>query len=149
MLRYLRFTSAYGLRPVSHSVSVSAVGRPTLLPWWSTRRYQTTTDPTALPNKAAVFQDYGRPVDVLQVVDRPVTDFGPDKLLLKILAAPINPADINQIEGVYPVKPTFDPLHGAVAGNECVAEIVAVGNRVTCADRYRVGDWVIPLTRTF
>lgn len=30
---------------------------------------------------------------------------GADQILLKTLAAPINPADINQLEGVYPSIP--------------------------------------------
>uniref|UniRef100_A0A0A9DKP1 Uncharacterized protein n=1 Tax=Arundo donax TaxID=35708 RepID=A0A0A9DKP1_ARUDO len=34
-----------------------------------------------------------------------------------MLAAPINPSDINRVDGVYPVRP---PLPGAVAGYEGV-----------------------------
>ncbi|RWS28030.1 trans-2-enoyl-CoA reductase-like protein [Leptotrombidium deliense] len=51
--------------------------------------------------------------------------------------APINPADINTIQGVYAVKPQLP----AVAGNEGVAKIVKVGHKVK---RLSVGDWVIP-----
>jgi len=50
----------------------------------------------------------------------------------------VNPADINQIEGVYPIKPTLP----AVGGNEGVGEVVRV------AEGYEGGlkplDWVIP-----
>lgn len=51
--------------------------------------------------------------------------------------APINPSDINCVEGKYPVKP---PLP-AIAGFEGVARVRAVGGAVqSCAP----GDWVIP-----
>lgn len=29
----------------------------------------------------------------------------PDSVLVRMLAAPINPSDLNQVEGVYPIKP--------------------------------------------
>lgn len=50
-------------------------------------------------------------------------------ILIKFLASPINPSDINQIEGVYPEKPYFNTdlgtyLPSAVAGNEGVVEII-------------------------
>merc|ERR1712227_1012714 len=64
---------------------------------------------------------------------------------MRFLASPINPADINQIQGVYPSKPTFttsmssaEPL--AVGGNEGVAEILAVVSGVKGLQK---GDWVI------
>ena len=55
----------------------------------------------------------------------------------KMLAAPINPADINQIQGVYPLKP---PLP-AIGGNEGVALVTAVGASVKSV---KPGDWIIP-----
>lgn len=54
------------------------------------------------------------------------------------MAAPINPADINTIQGVYPIKPTLP----AIPGNEGVAEIIAVGDDVK---KLKIGDWVIPV----
>ena len=42
------------------------------------------------------------------------------------MQAPINPSDINQIQGKYPIKP---PLP-AVAGNEGVARVIEVGPEV-------------------
>ena len=66
-------------------------------------------------------------------------------LTLRFLASPINPADINQIQGVYPSKPTFstslgssDPI--AVGGNEGVAEVISAGEKVKGLKK---GDWVI------
>jgi len=54
-----------------------------------------------------------------------------------MLASPINPADINTIQGVYPVKPTLP----SIPGNEGVGEILQVGENVK---KLKVGDWVIP-----
>lgn len=59
-----------------------------------------------------------------------------------MLAAPINPADINTIQGVYPVKPEFP----AIPGNEGVAEIIAVGDEVS---NLKIGDWVVPATNAW
>ncbi|KAJ3412243.1 hypothetical protein HDV05_001054 [Chytridiales sp. JEL 0842] len=65
---------------------------------------------------------------------------------IKFLASPINPADINQIQGTYPVKPTFHThLNGlAVGGNEGLAEIVELGEDVR---GYKKGEWVIPIAK--
>jgi trans-2-enoyl-CoA reductase len=67
-------------------------------------------------------------------------------MTLRFLASPINPADINQIQGVYPSRPTFTTSLGtvnpiAVAGNEGVAEVIALGDKAK-AEGFKVGDWV-------
>lgn len=67
-------------------------------------------------------------------------------MTLRFLASPINPADINQIQGVYPSKPTFTTSLGtanpiAVAGNEGVAEIISLGEQVK-KEGFKKGDWV-------
>lgn len=47
------------------------------------------------------------------------------------LQAPINPSDINTIQGKYPLLPK---LPGAVPGHEGVAQVLAAGKQVTpCA----------------
>ena len=66
-------------------------------------------------------------------------------MVLRMLTAPINPADINQIQGVYPSKPPFTTNLGtttpaAVPGNEGAAEVVGVGSNVKSVQK---GDWVI------
>lgn len=45
------------------------------------------------------------------------------KVRVRFLASPVNPADINQVQGVYPIKL---PLP-AVGGNEMVGEVEEVG----------------------
>lgn len=61
-----------------------------------------------------------------------------------MLTAPINPADINQIQGVYPSKPPMStdlgtPEPSAVPGNEGAAEVINVGSQVKSVQK---GDWV-------
>ncbi|CUS21645.1 LAQU0S03e07338g1_1 [Lachancea quebecensis] len=72
-------------------------------------------------------------------------------IVLRTLAFPINPSDINQLEGVYPSKPektlelgTKEP--SAVAGNEGVFEVVHLPQGVRGLS---VGDMVIPLQANF
>eukprot|EP01090_Pellita_catalonica_P020370 TRINITY_DN7257_c0_g1_i1.p1 TRINITY_DN7257_c0_g1~~TRINITY_DN7257_c0_g1_i1.p1 ORF type:complete len:389 (+),score=54.42 TRINITY_DN7257_c0_g1_i1:1033-2199(+) len=93
-----------------------------------------------LPTEATVarFERYGRPEDVLQLVQEPLPQVGDNDVMLEILMAPINPSDLNVVEGVYPVKPKKLP---AVAGNEGVAQVIAVGSNVK---NLTVDDWVIP-----
>lgn len=65
-----------------------------------------------------------------------------DQVLVKFLVAPVNPADINLVQGVYPVKVELP----AVGGIEGVGEVVEVGASV---DDFKPGDWIIPNTEGF
>ncbi|KAK7734730.1 mitochondrial 2-enoyl thioester reductase [Cytospora paraplurivora] len=65
---------------------------------------------------------------------------------VRTLAAPVNPADVNTIQGTYGVKATFDTLLGtaepsSVPGNEGCLEVLSVGSAVSSLKK---GDWVIP-----
>ncbi|VDP02825.1 unnamed protein product [Soboliphyme baturini] len=81
---------------------------------------------------------YGEPLEVLTVASSPLPPPGPTEVRVKMLAAPINPADINQVQGVYPIKPALP----AVGGNEGVGRIDEVGSKVSDLN---VGDWVVPM----
>jgi trans-2-enoyl-CoA reductase len=78
------------------------------------------------------------------VADVPPVELGERDVCVKMLAAPINPSDINRVQGVYPVRP---PLPAAVAGYEGVAQVHAVGPAVTRP--ISPGDWVIPSPPSF
>ncbi|KAM3066556.1 mitochondrial 2-enoyl thioester reductase [Clarireedia jacksonii] len=97
--------------------------------------------------KALVYSKYGEPGEVLSLHSHSISPSLPSSsLLLRALAAPINPADINQIQGVYPSKPPFTSLLGtsspsAVAGNEGCFEILSTGSSVPSS--LQKGDWVI------
>ena len=72
---------------------------------------------------------------------------------MKFLAAPINPADLNQIEGVYPSKAKFQSMQGkegewAVGGNEGVVRILSVGDKVT-GEGMEKGRWAIMKSTSF
>ena len=95
--------------------------------------------------KCLAFKDYGEPKDILSLHGHSISPPHGNLVKLRFLASPINPADINQLQGVYPSKPTFttdlgtpDPI--AVGGNEGVAEVMATGNGVKGLQK---GDWVI------
>ncbi|PRT55076.1 putative trans-2-enoyl-CoA reductase, mitochondrial [Wickerhamiella sorbophila] len=101
--------------------------------------------------RSVVFSDYGPPKDVLRVIKNEVADPQESQVLLKLVAAPINPADINQVEGVYPSKPQFTKELGtidpyAVGGNEGLFEVVQVGPD---QETFKVGDWVLPASASF
>lgn len=85
-----------------------------------------------------VYADYGDPVKVVQKQEETLNDLKPNEILIKMLAAPVNPADINTIQGKYPARPALP----AVPGNEGVGEIIKVGTEVK---DFTVGDRVVPL----
>lgn len=59
-----------------------------------------------------VYSEFGEPVDVVRRVEEELPAIQQDEVLVKILAAPINPADMNTIQGRYPVKPQFPAVGG-------------------------------------
>ena len=59
-----------------------------------------------------------------------------------MVQAPINPADINTIQGTYGVKP---PLPFTL-GNEGFGRVEQVGNSVA---HLEAGDWVIPINNAW
>jgi len=101
-----------------------------------TRRMYSSAE---LPSEALVarYEKHGIPDDVIKVQNEKLPKVGDNDVLLEMLMAPINPADINMVEGVYPIKPKLP----AVGGNEGVAQVLAVGSKVT---GITVDDWVIP-----
>jgi mitochondrial enoyl-[acyl-carrier protein] reductase / trans-2-enoyl-CoA reductase len=76
--------------------------------------------------KAAVYETHGNPAVVLRVVELPLPAPGPNEVVVKMSAAPINPADLNSIEGKYPIK---TPLP-ATPGMEGAGIVVEVGSAV-------------------
>lgn len=87
-----------------------------------------------------MYAKHGPAADVLHLKEtNPPEHLPPDSICVNILAAPINPSDINQVEGKYPIKPALP----AVGGNEGVGVVQRVGSQVQCL---APGDWVVPLT---
>ncbi len=93
---------------------------------------------------AAVYERHGNPPDVLHVESRPWPRPAQDEAVVKMRAAPINPADLNQIEGKYPVRPEL-PATPGFEGAGVVVDLganvanVAVGALVILP--HNVGTW--------
>ena len=62
-------------------------------------------------------------------------------VLVRFLAAPINPLDVLVLSGSYPVKPTHKHKGLAVPGYDGIAEVVECGENVTDPVP---GDMVVP-----
>ncbi|XP_049367102.1 enoyl-[acyl-carrier-protein] reductase, mitochondrial-like [Solanum verrucosum] len=129
------------LKALVHGVSVSRwtplsrVLRLRSRPLYSAvRDYSAAISP---PSKAVVYDQHGSPDVVTRVTELPPVEINDNDVCVRMLAAPINPSDINRIEGVYPVRP---PLP-AVGGYEGVGEVHAIGSAVKGLSP---GDWVIP-----
>src|SRR5881392_3013445 len=75
----------------------------------------------------AVYETHGNPADVLDVETQPWPTPSPDEAVIQMRAAPINPADLNQIEGKYPVRPELP----AIPGFEGAGVVVELGANVT------------------
>ena len=82
------------------------------------------------------FSSFGQPDDVVELTETPGRDLEPDELRLKMLYAPINPADINYIQGIYGIKPELP----AIPGLEGCAEVIE-----SRSDKLQTGDLVITI----
>ncbi|EER28263.1 zinc binding dehydrogenase, putative [Coccidioides posadasii C735 delta SOWgp] len=96
-------------------------------------------------SKALVFSKFGEPKDVLSLHSYSISPPHDTQCTVRLLTAPLNPADINQIQGVYPTKPRFTtelgtPEPHAVPGNEGAFEVLSTGAGVK---NIKKGDWVI------
>lgn len=88
--------------------------------------------------KRLVFHRFGPPADVLGLESSEAVPLAEGGVRLKILAAPVNPADLNYIEGTYGVKPGLP----AVPGIEGCGEVVESRD-----PRFAPGDRAIFLKR--
>jgi len=77
--------------------------------------------------KAVIYEQYGKPPDVLRVAECEPERPGPGMIRVAKIIAPINPADLNTIEGSYPIRPSRFPAIPGVEGVGIVAESQAEG----------------------
>src|ERR1700736_6051903 len=77
--------------------------------------------------KVVLYERHGNPADVLQTKTEPWPTPAADEALVTMRAAPINPADINSIEGKYPGRREVP----AVPGFEGSGIVVELGANVT------------------
>jgi mitochondrial enoyl-[acyl-carrier protein] reductase / trans-2-enoyl-CoA reductase len=94
--------------------------------------------------KAIVYQAHGKPEEVLRLEEQELPPVAADEALVRLLAAPINPADLNQIEGKYPIRaplPATPGFEGAGVVEEVgsVVRDLAAGTRVILP--HDLGTW--------
>lgn len=82
---------------------------------------------------ALLIREFGQAAAVLERGDLPGRELRAHELRVRILAAPINPADLNWIEGTYGTRPVLPEVPGTEAVGEVIEsreERFAVGTRV-------------------
>src|SRR5262249_40694081 len=94
--------------------------------------------------KAIIYQAHGKPEEVLHLDEHPRPHPAANQAVVRLLAAPINPADLNQIEGKYPIRsplPATPGFEGAGVIEEVGPEVtnLAVGNLVILP--HDLGTW--------
>ena len=93
---------------------------------------------------AAVYETHGNPADVLRLERRPWPIPAADEAVVKMSAAPINPADLNQIEGKYPVRsklPGTPGFEGAGIISELGADVKGLTRGALVILPHNVGTW--------
>ncbi len=93
---------------------------------------------------AAVYETHGNPADVLHVESRPWPTPSAGEVIVKMRAAPINPADLNQIEGKYPVRaelPATPGFEGAGIVAEVHRDVTNVNAGALVILPHNVGTW--------
>ena len=93
---------------------------------------------------ASVYQKHANPADVLHIETRPSPTPSADGAVVKVLAAPINPADLNQIEGKYPARPELPAtpgFEGAGVVTELGAEVKGLTSGALVILPHNVGTW--------
>jgi trans-2-enoyl-CoA reductase len=134
---------------LSPSNSMPALACPRALARLSSRppsRRALSTTPARAAHRALVYAQPGTPASVLRALTFPMLPPpAPGTATVRFLAAPLNPADVNALEGAYPARAAraADALCAAageevrVGGNEGVAEVVEAGEGAGV----QPGDW--------
>ena len=97
-----------------------------------------SSDTNAPTGKHLIIRQTGKPAETLEIEDFSPRPPQAGEVLVRILAAPINPADLNTIEGTYGVKLDLP----ATPGVEGCGEVVTSGDAA-----FQPGDRVIFLRR--
>lgn len=86
------------------------------------------------------------PTGAVELHSHDVGAVTPSTVLVKFLAAPINPLDLLVLRGTYPVKPTHQYQGKAIPGYDGIGEVVECGEGVT---QFIPGDLVVLSTGTW
>lgn len=89
-------------------------------------------------SKTIQIHSFGHPQEVCELANQELATLGSNDILVRMLATPVNPADINFAQGTYGVKPELP----ATPGIEGCAEVLESNN-----PRFAEGDKVIFIQR--
>src|SRR5881227_2087987 len=94
--------------------------------------------------KAIVYERHGNPPEVLQIQTQPWPAAAAAEAIVAMRAAPINPADINAIEGKYPGRrevPAVPGFEGAGVVVETGANVSAIAKGALVILPHNIGTW--------
>src|SRR5437764_14329320 len=92
----------------------------------------------------AVYSTHGNPADVLRIESQPWPRPGADEVVVEMQAAPINPADLNAIEGKYPGRrevPATPGFEGSGVVVEVGANVSTIAKGALVILPHDVGTW--------
>src|SRR5712675_914997 len=92
----------------------------------------------------AVYSTHGNPADVLRIESQPWPRPGADEVVVEMRAAPINPADINAIEGKYPGRrevPAVPGFEGAGVVVDVGANVSTIAEGALVIPPHNIGTW--------
>lgn len=94
--------------------------------------------------RAVIYETHGNPAEVLRVVEKPWPRPAGHEAVVQLRAAPLNPADLNAIEGKYPVRPPL-PATPGMEGAGVVVELGSSARGVNLGDQvilpHNFGTW--------
>jgi mitochondrial enoyl-[acyl-carrier protein] reductase / trans-2-enoyl-CoA reductase len=93
---------------------------------------------------AVVYERHGNPAEVLRVESRPWPKPAADEAVVEMRAAPINPADLNAIEGKYPGRrevPAVPGFEGAGVVVDLGAAVKGLTNGALVILPHSIGTW--------
>jgi NADPH:quinone reductase-like Zn-dependent oxidoreductase len=85
--------------------------------------------------KTIQLEKAGKPSDVLYIAEKPLPQPPAGKVLIRVLASPVNPSDLSFVQGQYGIRPEFP----SGAGFEGVGIIETLGEGVRLSVGSRVG----------
>src|SRR5437588_4192264 len=94
--------------------------------------------------KAIVYERHGNPAEVLQIQTQPWPKPAAAEVIVAMRAAPINPADINAIEGKYPGRrevPAVPGFEGAGVVVEVSADVSTITQGALVILPHNIGTW--------
>ena len=94
--------------------------------------------------KVVVYERHGNPPDVLQIKTEPWPKPATGEVIVQMRAAPINPADINAIEGKYPARrevPAVPGFEGAGVVTEMGADVSTIKQGALVILPHNIGTW--------